>query len=592
MAERTILDLFRADVASFRRVHLTHHLPGETRSLSSEQFLHQVAWLAEGLARAGVKAGDRVMLLCDNRPEWHVVDLAVMSLRAVDVPVYGTLTAGQVTYQARDSGAVAAVADTDAQMSKLLEARDSCPRLRLLIQVDGAPRGGVTALSDVVAEGKEPLARERFWRRAEEVWSDDLATVIYTSGTTGDAKGVMLTHGNLVANVLAAAPRVPVERDDLALEFLPLCHVFERMLGYVYMWRGIARAYCSVHHVADLIAAIRPTLFAGVPRFYEKVRDRAIERAGSSGPRAALFRWALGVGRRAAHRRIAGRTIEASLAAELALADRLVLSRIRSAMGARLRCCISGGAALSLEVAEFFHAAGIRLLEGYGLTETSPVIAVNSPAPGGLRLGTVGKPLDNLELKFAPDGELLVRGPSVTSGYWHKPEASAEAFDESGFFRTGDIAELDDGGFLLITDRKKDMIVTAGGKNVAPQPIESALARSPLVDAAVVVGDGRPAIVALLSPSEPEVRRVARALGLGDDPLPSLVAEPRIRDIFAAVVHEVNGGLARFEQLKTFRILPAPLSVESGLLTPTLKVRRRAIERTYASLIEEMFATR
>ena len=589
MSETTLFDLYRHDVDMPRSDHYTHYFPGGKRVLSTEEFFGSTACLAEGLAEAGVHRGDRVILLSDNRPEWHIGDLAIMSLGAVDVPVYSTLTPPQIAYQVNDSGAVAAIVENPEQIAKLLQVRDACPTLKHLIQIEGKPAMGCSTLDEVIGAGTAPGADDRFWERAARVRGNDLATIVYTSGTTGEPKGVMLSHGNFVHNVLGAGPRVPVDHRDLALEFLPLCHVLERMLGYVYMWRATRKAYCSVYHVAELISTISPTLFAGVPRFFEKVRAKVLEKAGSSGVGAALVNWAVGVGRQVAYREMSGRPVETGLALQRRVAERLVYAKIRHALGGRVRYAISGGAALPLHVNEFFHAVGVPILEGYGLTETSPVIAVNGPERGTLRLGTVGKPLENLTLKFAPDGELLVKGPSISSGYWNKPERTAEVFDDKGFFCTGDIADLDDDGFLLITDRKKDLIVTGGGKNVAPQPIENDLKRSPLVDLAVLIGDGRPAIVALISPSFDELKRWAEQHGISHASLADLVSNHRVVAAYGQVVEGINAGLARYEQIKNFRVLSTPLSLEGGHLTPTLKVKRRVVEKEFAALIEEMY---
>jgi len=341
------------------------------------------------------------------------------------------------------------------------------------------------------------------------------------------------------------------------------------MVSYIYMWRATAKAYCSIYDVGDLLAEIRPTIFVGVPRFYEKVRETIFEKV-SAAPAAqrALFRWALGIGRQAAIQRNAG----------------------KAGLGGRLRYCLSGGAELPLFVNEFFHSLGINLVEGYGLTETSPVIAVNGTEPGMLRLGSVGKPLDNLEIKLARDGELLVRGPSIMEGYWNKPEDTAEVFDGDGFFHTGDIAEIDDDGFLLIVDRKKDIIVNAGGKNIAPQPLESQLIRSPLVDTAVLLGDRRPYIVALLSPNLVELERWAAEHDVDYGNLEDLVEQPNVIRLFEELITGLNPAFARYEQIKRFRLLPVPLTVEDGHLTPTLKVKRRVIEQQFAHLIEAMYA--
>ncbi len=592
MAERTILDLYRHDVESPRAAHYRHSTVehGE-RILSTETFFHRTSALAEGLLKLGVGPGDRVMLLSGNRPEWHMTDLAVLDIGAVDVPVYGTLTAEQIEYQANDSGAVAAVVDTQAQLEKFLKIRDRCPDLRHLILIEGEPGPGVLSFEEVASAGDTGGAGDRFWSRAAGIDEHDLATIIYTSGTTGEPKGVMLTHHNLVQNVLAAGTRAPVRREDLALEFLPLCHVLERMVGYIFMWKATSKAYCSIHEVGELIAGIRPTLFAAVPRFYEKIHQAVLQKAAAAGlAKRELFEWALGVGRRAAFARLAGRELPFLLRKEFELADRLVLSKVRDALGGRVRYCISGGAELPLHVAEFLHGVGVFVVEGYGLTETSPVIAVNGFRPGETRLGTVGRPLENLEVRIADDGELLVRGPSVMKGYWNKPEQTAEVFDGDRFFHTGDIAELDDDGFLLIVDRKKDLIVTAGGKNIAPQPIENRLKQSPLVDSAVLVGDGRPYIVALISPEFEALAERARQEGIDfADPI-QLVGNPKVEQMYAEIVAAANAGLARYEQIKKFRLLPRPLTVEGGQLTPTLKVKRRVIEMQFAALIESLYA--
>ena len=592
MADRTVLDLYRHDVDAPRSSHYAHWTPRGCRTLSTGEFLRRTCALADALAALGVGPGDRVMLLSDDRPEWHMVDLAALDLRAVDVPVYGTLTPAQITYQVKDSGAKAAVVENDEQMRKFLSIRADCPSLEHLIQIEGAREPGVLDF-DELAAAERGGSEQRFWDRASAIDECALMTIIYTSGTTGEPKGVMLSHHNLVTNVLHTARRAEAGRDDLALEFLPLCHVLERMIGYCYMWFATSKAYCSVYHVGELIGSIRPTVFTGVPRFYEKVQQKILDTvAQAPAVKRALFQWALGVGREAALRRIAGRDVSGALAARHRLADRLVLSKVRQGLGGRLRFCITGGAEMPIHVAEFFHSLGIWVVEGYGLTETSPVVSANGVEPGSLRLGTTGRPLDNVEIKVEEDGELLVRGPSVMLGYWNKPEATAEVLDAEGWFRTGDIVEVDDDGFLLIVDRKKDLIVTAGGKNVAPQPIESLLKRSPYVDVPVLIGDRRPYITALISPSFEELERWARASGVVAADRADLVDQPPTRQLFSEVVDAVNSGLARYEQIKHFRLLPTSLSIEGGHLTPTLKVKRRVIEQQFVELIDEMYEER
>jgi len=587
MSERNILDIYRNEVEAPRAEHYFHYTPEGRRVLSTEEFFSRTAGLASALSELGVSRGDRVMLLSDNRPEWHIVDLAAIDLGAVDVPLYGTLTPPQIAYQAKDSGAVAAVVENAEQMAKFLEIRSECPQLQHLIQIEGTPVEGVLSFDEIIASASSSEAEGRFWDRASKVEPTDLLTLIYTSGTTGNPKGVTLTHDNLVSNVHAAVVRAPISADDFGLEFLPLCHVFERMVGYLYMTKAVSKAYCSVYFIGDLVADIKPTVFAGVPRFYEKVYDKIMDKVGSAPPiRRALFNWALGAGRKAYPTRLAGQQ-PGGLA--YGLADKIVLSKVREALGGRIRFCISGGAPLPFFVNEFFHSLGVWILEGYGLTETSPVIAVNGAAPGMTRLGTVGKVVERVELRIAEDGELCCKGPNVMKEYWNLPEKTAEVMDDDGWFHTGDIAEISDDGFVRITDRKKDLIVTAGGKNVAPQPIENELKRSPLIDNAVMIGDRRPFIVALLSPNQEELEKRAAKAGVEYSSVEELTNHPDLMAEYAKAVDETNDGLARYEQIKKFAVLPLMLSIEGGQLTPTLKVKRRVVENQYTDLIEGLY---
>lgn len=590
MADQTALDLYRHDLALPRSDHYSHWTPAGCRTLSTGDFLGRCCGLADALAELGVAAGDRVMLASDNRPEWHLVDLAVLDLGAVDVPVYGTLSPDQLAYQLVDSGATVAVVENAEQMGKLLEIHNRCPELRHLIQIEGERPEGVLALDELVAD-RGAGSEARFWDRAARLEEQELMTIIYTSGTTGEPKGVMLSHRNVVQNVLFTLRRLSADHTDLALEFLPLCHTAERTAGYCYMKTGTRKAYCSVQHAGELIGRIRPTIFFAVPRVYEKVHQRVIERADAGSPlRRRLFRWALEVGREAATERLAGRSLTGLPAFRHALADRLVLGKIRAALGGRLRFCITGAAEMPKHVAEFIRSVGVWMVDAYGLTESSPIIAIGGAEPELLRADRVGRPLDNLEVRLAPDGELLVRGPSIMIGYWNKPEQTAEAFDDEGFLRTGDIAEIDDEGFIRIIDRKKDLLVTSGGKNVAPQPIESRLKASALVDAAVLIGDRRRFIAALLSPNFEELERWAEANNVPRLDRRELVRHPAVRALYDGHVADVNQALARYEQIREFRVLPTALSIEGGQLTPTMKVKRRVVEAQFAELIDEMYA--
>jgi long-chain acyl-CoA synthetase len=587
MTERNVLDLYRHEFESSKDEHYFHYTLDGFTTLSTSEFFGRTAGLAVGLEKLGVVRGDRVMLLTDNRPEWHMVDLATVDLGAADVPVYGTLTPAQISYQIKDSGSKIAIAENADQMAKFLQIRDDCPDLTHLIQIEGPCAAGVLPFTEVIDSGQTGDAEDLFWQRAGKIDAEDILTLIYTSGTTGNPKGVTLTHENLVQNVLPSAERAPVSPEDFCLEFLPLCHVFERMLGYLYMYRGVTKAYCSVYHVGDLLATIKPTVFASVPRIYEKVYDKVMDKVNNAPPiRRALFNWALGVGRKSYPQQLAG---EAPGGFSYGLANKLVLSKVREALGGRLRFCVSGGAPLPLFTNEFFHSIGIRILEGYGLTETSPVISVNGFSGGKTRLGTVGQAISNVEAKIAEDGELCVKGPSVMKGYWNLPDKTAEVFDADGFFLTGDIAEIDGDGFIRITDRKKDLIVTAGGKNIAPQPIEAELKRSGLVDNAVIIGDRRPYLVVLLSPNTEALEAWAETEGISYSSTEEITRHRKLAEAFAAVVETTNETLASYEQIKRHSVLPLMLSIEDGTLTPTLKVKRRVVEKQYLDLIESLY---
>jgi len=590
MPDETILDIYSRDVEAPRTDQYSHFFPGAKRTLSTEEFFQRTSSLSEALSQRGVRAGDRVLLLSENRPEWHIVDLAVLALGAVDVPIYTTLTPEQIAYQAKDSGAVVAITETAEHTARVLGIKDECPDLKHVFQIEDHPVGDAVPIAEIIDAASEPKVDGRFWDRAKKVSAEDLASIVYTSGTTGEPKGVMLSHRNFVSNVNAVMPRVPLTRDDLGLEFLPLCHVFERTVGYAYMQVSTRRAYCSAHHIADLLGIIAPTVFASVPRLYEKIYAAIMSKVEAAPVvRRALFHWAEGVGWKAAQHRLSGSSPGLFPGLVQHLADRLVLSKVRKSLGGRIRFSISGGAPLPLYVNQFFHSMGLPIQEGYGLTETSPAIGIAGFHSGKNRLGSIGKGLENLDIQLAEDGELLVKGPSVSRGYWNKPLQTAEVFDDDGYFHTGDIARIDEDGFIFITDRKKDLIVTAGGKNVAPQPVEAELKRSPFVEYAALIGDRRPYIVALLFPAQDVLEQWGKERALGFSTLEELVAQPEVVRLFADVVDAANAKVARYEQVKQFRIVPATLTVEGGQLTPTMKVRRKAIERDFSTTIEELY---
>jgi long-chain acyl-CoA synthetase len=589
--DRTVLDLYRHDLQAPRERHYAHWEAERCRALSTSDFLRMTAALADSLDDLGVSAGDRVMLLSDNRPEWHMVDLAVLDLGAVDVPVYQTLTTEQIAYQLEHSGARVAVVETAEQADRLSGIRPRCPELRDILQIEGQVGDGVLAFDDLTARGRSD-SEGRFWERAARIDEGDLATIIYTSGTTGEPKGVMLSHRNLVQDTTFTNRRLVGGPDDVALEFLPLCHTAERLAGYCYMQHGMTRAYCSVEHAGQVIGAVRPTIFFAVPRVHEKVYQKvmgAVEQSGAL--RRGLFSWAISVGEKMADLKVTGREVPTWLGLKHSLADRLVLRKVRDALGGRVRFCISGGAAIPGYIGDFFYAVGIPLVDAYGLTETSPVMVLGGLRPEDVRRGWVGRALDNLDVTLADDGEILVKGPVVMMGYWRNPEATAEAMTADGYLKTGDVGEMDADGFLRIIDRKKELIVTAGAKNVAPQPIEAELKRSPLVDTAVVVGEGRRFIAALISPDFDQLEGWARANGLASSSRDELLAEPAVRRLYDEIVDGVNRTLARYEAIREFRLIATTLSVEGGHLTPTMKIKRRVIDQEFAGTIAEIYAS-
>jgi long-chain acyl-CoA synthetase len=578
---RTIPDLFAMWRTATPQPALIDARGGREVRLEAPEVARRAAGLSQGLAALGVSRGDRVAIVCANRPEWHIVDIALQHLGALDVPVYTTLLAPQIAAILQDSGARAVVVENAELLAKVVEARPTCPALKDVIIVDGEPEAGIRTLAScTVALGDADAGRYLDDCRTKVAPSDP-ATLIYTSGTTGEPKGATLTHDNFVFDVVSSASQVPWPvRGEIGLSFLPLSHVLERMVDYIYFQKGLSIAYCGVLEIAEALGRIKPHMFTAVPRVYEKIHDKIQQEvAKGSALKQKLFRKAIDVAI-ADYRR-------GSKSVLYHVFDRLVYSKLRHGFGGRIRFSISGGAPLPVFVGEFFHAVGVLVLEGYGLTETSPVISVNTPARH--RVGTVGPLIPGVEVKVGADGEIFTRGRHVMKGYWNKPEATAAAIDGDGWFATGDIGELDGEGLLRITDRKKDLLVTAGGKNVAPQPIENQLKQSPLIENAVLFGDRKPFIVALVVPAFEELERWARERGLDATDRAALLAQPEVVAAYQGVVEAVNRELARFEAVKKFRFVPEPLSMDRGELTPTLKVKRRVVEKRYAHLVEALY---
>jgi len=594
MSVRTLCDIFYRSVETHRKPDQLKVKRGDHWvDIGSDDVRRAVEEISMGLRALGVEKGDHVALLSENRPEWAYVDLATLCAGAADVPLYPNLMAAQVLYVLNDSQSKVAFVSTPAQARKLAEVRAQAPHLRHVVRFDDVAEPGTISLDELRARGREALAAapEAVKTRAAEVAPEDLATLIYTSGTTGDPKGVMLTHDNIVSNVQGGlAAFGEIGPGDIALSFLPLCHIFERMGGhYLMLHQGVTIAYAeSVEKVPANMTEVRPTLMLSVPRLYEKMFARVQEKvAAESAPKRRFVRWAVSVGLRAFQARVERRAPGALLRAQHALVDRLVFGAIRERTGGRLRLFVSGGAPLAREIAEFFGAAGLIILEGYGLTETSPVIAVNRP--DSLKPGTVGPPIAGVEVKIAEDGEILTRGRHVMKGYFNKPEATAEVIDADRWFHTGDVGLLDGDGFLVITDRKKDIIVTSGGKNIAPQPIESVLKTHPLIAEIVMIGNKRNFPSALLVPNFDNLAKWAAANGVPARPAPELVSDPRVIELYDRTVKELTAHLAQFERIKKIALLPHEFTLEAGELTPTLKVKRRVVEQKYKEVIDRLY---
>jgi long-chain acyl-CoA synthetase len=565
---------------------------GRWADISYRDMAERVQDLSIGLQELGVRRGDRVAILSENRPEWAIADYACLAARCTDVPIYPTLPARQAEYILRDSGAVAVLVSSAAQLEKVARVRERLPALAHIIAVDDSATGaGVLRFEQVLERGRAARERHPDWRAAAlEAVEDDLATLIYTSGTTGDPKGVMLSHGNIASNVTTSVALFSFTAEDECLSFLPLSHIFERMFGHYCMFHaGVVINYAeSVDTVPADMQEIHPHLMASVPRLYEKIYARVLDSVRTSSPlRKRIFAWSREVGERWAEATIAGRPVPPALKLQRALADRLAFAKLRARTGGRIRFFISGGAPLSPDIARFFYAAGLPILEGYGLTETSPVIAVNTFQ--NHRLGTVGKAIPDVEIRIAPDGEIVTRGPNVMCGYFNKPQATAEAIDEEGWFHTGDIGVIDADGYLSITDRKKDLIVTAGGKNIAPQPIEILARTSKFVSSAVMIGDRRPFPIMLVVPNSAQVKGWVAHKGLPDGDLEQLLVHPDVRQKIEREVRMTLRDLAQFEMPKKLLILPKDFTVEAGELTPTLKVRRRIVEEHNRPAIEALY---
>ena len=582
MKLNTVTDVFFAIVERRgERIALTRH-SGAWQAISPAQFQAWVYATARHLKSWGIGKGDRVAILSENRPEWAIADFATLLIGAIDVPIYPTQTAEQCLHILQHSAAKVLFVSSKAQYEKIA-AIIPLTAVECVVMMDH-PDGVHAVIPMVEFLQDAPLGADpEIESSARSIHPDDTATLIYTSGTTGNPKGVILTHGNIASNLSMTRELVDVGPQDLVVSFLPLSHITARHLDYLMYYRGVTLAYCpTIEELPKVMLEVRPTLFVGVPRVYEKVCNQVQLKA--NGAKKKILSWCLRIGRK--HR---GTILAGSRPAALdwKVANRLVFSKIMENMGGRVRMFISGGAPLGVDLAHWFADVGIPIYEGYGLTETSPVIAIN--VPGIHKIGSVGKPLKNLELRLASDGELLVRGPSVFQGYWQMPEETAGAFDD-GWFKTGDIAAIDDDGYLSIVDRKKDLIKTSGGKFIAPQPIENALKVNMFVAEAAMLGDRRKFPAVLIVPNFPVLEDWAKDHGVHTISREELIRSHKVRDLYQSIVDELNTNLAQFEKLKKILLVPHEPSVADGTLTPSMKLRRRKVEERYKREIEALYA--
>ncbi|MCP2619032.1 long-chain fatty acid--CoA ligase, partial [Candidatus Aminicenantes bacterium AC-335-A11] len=533
---------------------------------------------------------DKIILLSENRPEWIISDLAILAFGGITVPIYPTLTAEQIVFIIDDSDAKVVIFSDEIQGEKIKSIKNKLSKVKHFISFISPPFEGALSFSQIRELGRKRKDKDPdlFEKSALEVKPDDLATIIYTSGTTGIPKGVMLTHKNILSNIISVSQIIEFSEKDTVLSFLPLSHILERMVTHTYIYKGCTIAYAeSIETVAQNLLEVRPNIMVSVPRVFEKIYAKVMDNVLSSSPlKRKIFFWALNIGRKVGEKKLAKKPIGFFLKLKYKIAHKLVFSKIIEKTGGRIRFFVSGGAPLSKEIAEFFYAMGLVILEGYGLTETSPVISVNTFE--NLKFGTVGKPIPGVEVKIAEDGEILVRGPNVMVGYYKKEAETKEAFRD-GWFHTGDIGYLDEDGFLVITDRKKDIIVTSGGKNVAPQPIENMLKANPYISNAVVVGDKRKFISALIIPDFDKLEEYARFNKIKYTDRKDLISKKEIKNFIKAEVDRATQGLAPYEQIKKIALLDREFEISKNEITPTLKVKRNIIEEKYKDLIDELY---
>ncbi|HEY3040005.1 MAG TPA: long-chain fatty acid--CoA ligase [Pyrinomonadaceae bacterium] len=590
----TLIEVFEyVDRVHPRTDTLNYKRDGRWVAISSDELLTRAHRIAGGLYSLGVRRGDRVAILSESRPEWTLIDAGCLFARAIDVPIYPTLTPPQVRYILKDSGARVLVLQNEEKFLHIREILAACPAIEHLIFLEKTAGANVDALSLVELEElgrtKEETDPNHINNAAHLINPDDLATIIYTSGTTGEPKGVMLTHSNLVSNLIDSSGHLSFAKDDSALSVLPLSHVLERMAMYMYLYHGMATYFGeSLEAIGQNLREVKPTIFVGVPRIFEKIFARVKEKTAEKGRlNVTLLNWSIAVAKQYARLTTHHEKVPAWLELKRRIADKLVFSKMRKALGGRIRLLVSGGAALPEELALIYIGAGLEIVQGYGLTETSPVITAGVLEDN--RVGTVGKPIRNVEVRIASDGEIETRGPNVMRGYYNRPEETRAVFTEDGWFKTGDIGTIDEDGFLHITDRKKELFKTSGGKYIAPQPIEQMIRGSRFVNQVVLIGNGRKFPAALIVPDWERVESYAQLKGIKVSSHAELSKHPRIIDLFERQIAGLTTDLAQYERVKKVALLENELTIEGGELTPTLKVKRRVVDEKYRSVIDRLY---
>ena len=591
----TLVEVFEHVARTYPRPDtLNYKRDGAWVSIPATEVLKRARSIAAGLYSLGVRRGDRVAILSESRPEWVLTDAGCMFATAIDVPIYPTLTPPQVRYILKDSGARVLVIQDEEKFQHVSAAIAECQTIEHVVFFEksaGATACGIS-LAELEERGRKLEATEPdlVSNAARQIKSDDLATIIYTSGTTGEPKGVMLTHENLVSNLIDSSSHLKFAEDDSTLSVLPLSHVLERMAMYMYLYHGMATYFGeSLDTIGPNLREVKPTIFVGVPRIFEKIFARVKEKTAEKGRlNVAFLNWAVGVARDCARLSTRHQKIPALLGLKWKLADKLIFSKLRTALGGRIRLLVSGGAALPEDLALLYIGAGLPIVQGYGLTETSPVITAGVMEDN--RVGTVGKPIRNVEVRIAADGEIESRGPNVMRGYYNKPDETRAVFTEDGWFKTGDIGRVDEDGFLHITDRKKELFKTSGGKYIAPQPIEQLIKGSRFVNQVVLIGNGRKFPAALIVPDWERVESYAQLKGIKEKNHASLCQHPRIVDLFQRQIDGLTTELAQYERVKKVALLENELTIDGGELTPTLKVKRRVVDEKYRTLIDRLYA--